>query len=322
MSEETGVDHRFVIFITEPKDHPSLELLRSIGEVRTGHRKQRYSEAELAEELRDCDAVLITSRDIVTRAVIEAAPRLKVISKYGARPENVDLEAAAEHGIQVLSAPLANPESVAEYAILLMLAALRRLIEVNAHLRAGSWRDTVRPTTELKGRTVGLVGLGGVGSRVAEKLGGFGVRLLAHDPYVPSDRAAALNVELVDLDTLLRQADVVSLHAMVTPNTRHMIGEAQLRTMRPSAILVNTARGALVDEPVLVRALQERWIAGAGLDVFEDEPVAPDNPLLSIETVVVTPHVAANTQEAIDRELNWAAEDLKRVLLGGSPEHC
>ncbi len=322
MPAQSGADPRFVIFITEPKEHPSLDVLRSIGEVRTGHRNRRYSETELAAELRDCDAVLVTSRDRITRAVIEAAPRLKIISKYGARPENVDLEAASEHGIRVLSTPWANPDSVAEHAILLLLAVLRRLIQVSAHVRAGGWRDTVRPSVELKGKTVGLVGLGGVGSRVAEKLGGFGVHLLAVDPYLSPDRAAPLGVKLVDLDALLSEADIITLHAMVTPETRHMIGEAQLRKMRPSAVLVNTARGALVDEAALLRALQEGWIAGAGLDVFEEEPVAADNPLLALDTLVATPHVAANTQEAIERELSWAAEDVTRVLLGGSPKYC
>ena len=322
MPEPDGPAQQFTIFITEPKEHPSLEILRSIGEVRMGHRDQRYSETELAAELRDCDAVLITSRDRVTRAVIDAAPRLQVISKYGARPENVDLEAAAVRGIRVLCTPWSNPDSVAEHTILLTLALLRHLCDARSHLRNGGWRNQLPMGTELTGKVVGLVGLGNVGSKVAEKLGGFGVQLLAFDPYTSAERAATANARLVDLDTLLVQADVVTLHAMVTPETRHMIGESQLRKMRPSSVLINTARGALVDQAALVKALDQGWIGGAGIDVFEEEPVAADNPLLAMKTVLATPHIAANTTEAMDRELTWAAEDVKRVLLGESPRWC
>jgi D-3-phosphoglycerate dehydrogenase / 2-oxoglutarate reductase len=322
MPEPSADGQRFVILVTEPIEHPSLDILRSLGEVRLGDRSHRYTEEGLAEALKDCDAVLITSRDRITRAHIEGAPRLRVISKYGARPEKVDLEAAAERGVLVLSTPLSNPESVAEHVILLVLALRRRLCQVAAGLRAGEWRDRVQVGTELAGSTVGLVGFGNVGSRVAARLSGFGVRILAHDPWADASRAAGLNVELVDLDTLLRTSDVVSLHAMVTPQSHHMIGESQLRMMKPTSLLINTARGPLVQEDALVRALEERWIAGAGLDVFEEEPVPATNPLLQMDSVVATPHVAAHTREAMDRELTWAAEDVRRVLLGEAPVHC
>lgn len=322
MSDRSRTDQRFVIFITEPHDHPSLDILRSIGEVRLGDRGHRYTEEGLAQALRDCDAVLITSRDRITRAVIDAAPRLKVISKYGARPDKVDLEAAAERGIKVLSTPWSNPESVAEHAILLMLAVQRRLCEVVAGLRAGEWRDRVTLGTELAGKIVGVIGLGNVGGKVAEKLKGFSVRLLAHDPYADAAKAESLGVELVDLPSLLQLSDIVSLHAMVTSENYHMMGEAQFRQMKPTSILINTARGALVDEAALVKALREKWIGGAGIDVFEEEPVPSMNPLLEVASVIATPHSAAFTQEAMDRELTWAAEDVKRVLLGEDPIYC
>jgi len=322
MAEPTVSKLRFVTLITEPIEHPSLDILRSVGDVRLGDPSRRYTEEALGEALRDCDAVLITSRDRITRAHIEGAPRLKVIGKYGARPEKVDMEAAAERGVHVLWTPQSNPESVAEHVVLLILAIQRRLREVAAGLRAGQWRDRVQLGTELAGRTVGLVGFGNVGTRVAAKLSGFDVRIIACDPFVDGSRAAALGVDLVELSTLLATSDVVSLHAMVTPESNHMIGEAQLRAMKPTAILINTARGALIQEDALVRALEEGWIAGAGIDVFEEEPVAATNPLLRLDCVVATPHVAAHTREAMDRELTWAAEDVKRVLLGESPIHC
>ena len=322
MSKPTETSERFVIFITEPIEHSSLDILRTIGEVRLGDPGQRYTEESLTEALRECDAVLITSRDRITRAVIEAAPRLKVISKYGARPEKVDLEAAAERGITVLCTPTSNPESVAEHAILLILALQRGLCDVTASLRAGQWRNRIKIGTELAGKTVGLVGMGNVGSAVARKLSGFGVTLLAYDPWVDASKAAALRVELVDLETLLRSSDVVSLHAMVTPESHHMIGEAQFRMMKPTSVLINTARGPLVEETALVTALQEHWISGAGIDVYEEEPVPSTNPLLQMDSVIATPHISAHTHEAMEREFTWAAEDVKRVLLGEPPLHC
>jgi D-3-phosphoglycerate dehydrogenase len=322
MSQTGASEQRFNILITEPHEHASLDILKSIGDVRLGDPGRRYSEPELAEALHDVDAVLITSRDRITRAIIEAAPRLKVISKYGARPEKVDLEAAAERGIKVLCTPLSNPDSVAEHVIMLILAVHRGLLPVTRGFRAGEWRNRVKMGHEFAGQTVGLVGLGNVGSAVARRLSGFNVNVLAHDPWVNESTTGRLNLSLVDLDTLLRSSDVVSLHAMLTPQSEHMIGEPQFRMMKPTSILINTARGPLVDEKELVRALQEGWIAGAGIDVFEEEPVPPGNPLLELDNVVATPHTAAYTEEAMERELTWAAEDVKRVLLGGAPLHC
>jgi D-3-phosphoglycerate dehydrogenase / 2-oxoglutarate reductase len=322
MLKDDDTTERFVMLITEPIDHPSLDILRSIGEVRLGDPSKRYTEEALTEALRDCDAVLITSRDRITRAVIEGAPRLKVISKYGARPEKVDLAAAAERGITVLCTPTSNPESVAEHAILLMLALYRGLRDASSGLRAGQWRNRIPMGTELAGKTVGLVGLGNVGAAVARKLSGFGVSLLAYDPWVDNSKAAALGVELVDLEALLRASDVVSLHAMVTKESHHMMGRAQFQLMKPTSILINTARGPLVEEEALITALREQWISGAGIDVYEEEPVASTNPLLQLDSVVATPHISAHTREAMERELTWAAEDVKRVLLGGAPLHC
>jgi D-3-phosphoglycerate dehydrogenase len=174
---------------------------------------------------------------------------------------------------------------------------------------------------EFAGQTVGLVGLGNVGSSVARKLTGFNVHLLAYDPWVDPMTAAGLNIRLVDLEMLLKSSDVVSLHAMLTPDSQHMIGRAQLEMMKPTSILINTARGPLVNEEDLIRALEERRIAGAGIDVFEEEPVPPGNRLLELDNVVATPHTAAYTKEAMDRELTWAAEDVVRVLLGEPPLH-
>lgn len=309
----------FRIFITEPRDHPAVAKLREIGEVRQGPSNRRMDGAELAHELRDTHAVLITSRDRVTGPMIEQADALRVIAKFGARPENVDWDTARRRGVRILWAPQANSDSVAEYTVLLILAHLRQLVPAVRHVREGGWRDTVAFGRELRGQTVGLIGLGNVGARVARCLSGFGVTLLGSDPVVPADHAAAMGVRLVSLPELLAQSDIVCLHAMVTPETRDMIDADVLRRMKPHALLVNTARGALVDEDALVGALREGRIGGACLDVFASEPVDEANPLLAAPRTIVSPHIAAHTVEAQDREVTQTIEDVVRVLTGGDP---
>jgi D-3-phosphoglycerate dehydrogenase len=315
------VRERFRAFITEPREHPALEHLREIAEIRQGPSNRRMDERELSDELRNAHAILITSRDSVTGAMIERAAGLRVIGKFGARPENVDWDTARRCGVRILWAPEANSDSVAEYTVLLVLAHLRHLLDAAHHIRQGGWRNTFRPGRELRGQTVGLVGLGNVGARVARCLGGFGVTLLGCDPQVSPERAAAMNVRLVTLPELLAQCDVISLHAMVTPETQHMIDDRALRCMKPNALLVNTARGALIDEEALARVLSEGRIGGACLDVFAGEPVTPSHPLLRAPRTIVSPHIAAQTAEAQDREVTQTIEDVVRVLTGAEPVH-
>jgi D-3-phosphoglycerate dehydrogenase len=311
----------FRIFITEPKDHPALSQLREIGEVRQGPSNRRLDEAELADEIRGAHAVLFTSRDRITGSMIEEAAALRVVAKFGARPENVDWSAAKRRGVRVLWAPQANSDSVAEYTVLLILAHLRQLAAAVQHVRDGGWRDTVPFGRELRGQTVGLIGLGNVGIRVARCLSGFGVVLLGTDPMVTAGRAAETGVRLVPVEELLRASDIVCLHAMVTPETRQMIDAAALRRMKPHAVLVNTARGALVDEEALAEALAAGRIGGACLDVFSGEPVTASHPLLRAPRTVVSPHIAAHTVEAQDREVTQTIEDVVRVLTGREPLH-
>ena len=315
------MSERFRVFITEPKVHPAVARLREIADVWQGPSDRRMGERELSDELRDAHAVLITSRDRVTGAMIDRAVRLRVIGKFGARPENVDWQAARRRGVRILWTPEANSDSVAEYTVLLILAHLRRLLQAVNHIREGGWRNTFEPGHELGGRTVGLIGLGNVGARVARCLRGFEVTLLGCDPAVSSERAAAMGVRLVALPELLAQSDIVSLHAMVTPETRHMIDDGALRSMKPNALLVNTGRGALVDEDALARALGQGRIGGACLDVFAEEPVAASHPLVRAPGTIVSPHIAAQTVEAQDREVTQTIEDVIRVLRGAEPVH-
>jgi D-3-phosphoglycerate dehydrogenase len=312
----------FKVMIAEGFVDDAVKVLEGFAEVKLTPPKVTLSEDDLIRELADCDAVIISSRTGISRRVIKASTKLRVISKFGAKPDNVDFQAAAERGIRVLWTPLSNPDSVAEFTVLLMLALLRKLARGVAILKQGKWRNDVEQTSDILGRTVGLVGLGNVGIGVAKRVRSFQTRVIAFDPFVSPDFAKEAEVELVDFAALLRKSDVLSLHATLTPETRHMIGYPQFQSMKKGAILINTARGGLVDETALLRALKEGLIAGAGLDVFEVEPPSADSPLLAMDNVIATPHIAARTHDTVCRERTWAAEDVKRVLRGEEPIHC
>lgn len=318
----------FRVFIPEPEWPEANRVLEEVAEVVVGDPRARYDEDALAEVLKDFDAVIITSQHRVSRRVIESSPRLKVVGKYGSKPgiDNVDLEAATERGIPVVYSGEANADSVAEHTVALILCLLKRVCFLDSFLRRGGWRGTLVAeknfNRELRGKTVGIVGLGAIGRRVARLLQGFGVRLLGYDPYVAPESLAGIEIAVVrSLDDLLRESDVVTIHARLTPETYHMIGERELRLMKPTAYLVNTARGAIVDEKALVRALREGWIAGAALDVFEVEPPPRDHPLLQLENVVVTPHFASCTYEAYEREAVTVHAEVVRVLRGCRPTY-
>jgi len=282
-----------------------------------------YTEEELVEKVRDMDAIMISTGDgHITRRVIEAGRKLKVIAKRAIGVGDIDVKAATDLGILVTNTPIELQYlSVAEFTVGMLLALANKLKLADRNARLGLWRSV--STTLLRNKTVGIVGLGRIGSRVAQLLRPFEVRLIAADPYVPAEKARALGVELTDLETLLKESDFVTLHAVETPGTRGLIGEAQLRMMKPSAYLVNTARGSLIDAGALARALKENWISGAALDVFEPEVPQPDNPLLSEDIYFKTlysPHAAA-----LNPEVTWQLpivqmEDCLSALRGEVPK--
>ena len=313
---------KFKVFIPEPEWEESHKILEEIAEVKVGIPNTVYTEEKLIREIKDVDALIITSQQHVTRKVIQAANKLKVIVKYGSKPgiDNVDLDVATEKGIFVCYTPHANSDSVAEHAIALILALLKKLCITCSQLKQGKWRDKSLLGYELLGKTVGIIGLGNIGRKVAEKISGFKVKLLAYDPYIKEEAAKQINVRLVDLETLLKKSDIVTIHAALTKETEHMIGERELKLMKKTAFIINTARGAILDEKALIKALKEGWIAGAALDVFEEEPPSPDNPLLKMDNVFVTPHFASCTYEAYRKEAFMAAEEVLRVLKGKIPK--
>jgi phosphoglycerate dehydrogenase-like enzyme len=273
-------------------------------------------EDALLDVVDDYDVLLVTSRVPLTRDVIAAADRLKLIGKLGTGIDSVDLDAAREHGVTVTHTPGHNALSVAEHALCLTLACARRLPTAENLLSEGRWRDEYPLGTRLSGSTVGLVGFGNVGKRVGKLLSGFDVDVLVHDPYVPTIDAELADAEIKPFEALLEGSDFVILTPELTGETRQLIGPSELRRMGNDAVLVNVSRGPVVDESALVEALQSGEIGGAGLDVFEDEPLGSNSPLLSLENVVTTPHVAAMTDECRRGNIDQLAENVTRLFTG------
>jgi D-3-phosphoglycerate dehydrogenase len=292
-------------------------VLQEAGyEIVTPEQDQPLKEAEMIPLVGDVEAALV-GNDAVTERVIAAAPRLKVISKHGVGVDNVDVPAATRAGVIVTNTPGANQVAVAELAVALIMALTRKLAYHDTVVKSGGWSRIIG--TELEGKTVGLVGLGRIGKEVVLRLKGFRVKFLAHDVYQDQAFAAENGVRFVALDELLAQSDVVSLHAVLTADTQSLIGEKELARMKPGAFLVNTARGGLIDEQALARALTENRLAGAGLDVFADEP-PKNSPLLPLgDKVLLAPHLGAQTTETVLRMGRMAAENVVQVLRGEKP---
>ncbi len=246
---------------------------------------------ELLPQLVGIDAVL-AGMDPFNAEVLASkeAAQLKIISRWGIGIDAVDLAAAAKQGVVVANTPGLLNNAVADYAMGMLLAMARRIPQGSLSLRAGEWDSEWGP--DLGGKTLGLVGCGGIGQAVAKRAGGFDMRIIGYDP-MPSEAARSLGIEFVSMDQLLAESDFISLHSALTPETRGLIGEAQLRAMKPGAMLINTARGAVIDEPALAHALTEGWIAGAALDVFVVEPLPADHPLHSVPNLLLTPHQAS-----------------------------
>ncbi|HEY3227363.1 MAG TPA: phosphoglycerate dehydrogenase [Planctomycetota bacterium] len=244
------------------------------------------------------EGLVVRSAVRVTRDIIEAGTRLKLIGRAGIGVDNIDVEAASRRGVIVMNAPLGNVTSAAEHAFALLLANARHVARGDASMRAGKWERSANVGVELEGKTIGIVGLGKVGSQVARYARAFGMRVVAYDPLLVRERAEVLGVELLEFDRLLGEADFITLHLPLTEKTRGLFGAAEFRKMKKSARLVNSSRGGVVDEKALAEALKHREIAGAALDVFETEPPAKDHPLLALDAVTLTPHLGASTEEA------------------------
>jgi len=269
----------------------------------------------------DADAILSCYVPI-TRRCIEGLERCVVITRYGIGVDNIDVEAATDHGIIVSNVPDFCIDEVADTAMAMILALERGIVVLDRNVKSGKWsRAGAGPFHSLRKQVLGLVGFGNIARAVALRAASFGFRLVAHDPYVKREDVNCFPVSLLSLEDVLRQADIVSLHTPLTRETRHLIGEKELRTMKPTAYLVNTSRGGVVDQTALYRALAEGWIAGAALDVFEKEPLAPDHPLTRLPNVVLTPHFASYTDEAFEQLRRKVAQNTIDALCGRVPRY-
>ena len=302
------------ILICDNLAEQGLDLLRAAGEVvvRTG-----LTEAELVQAVPGVDALIVRSATQITAAVIEAAVDCQVIARAGVGIDNIDVPAATRHGILVVNSPAGNILAAAEHAVALMLSAARLIPQASASTKAGGWERKAFVGYQIAGKTLGLVGLGHVGSEVARRARALGMTVLAFDPYVSQERAAAAGAALTPFDDLLARSDFLSLHTVATDETHNLIGANELSRLKPTAILINTARGALVNEAALIGALRDGKLAAAALDVFAEEPTA-NAELLALPNLIATPHVGAMTHEA---QLNVALDAARQVVdvLSGRP---
>ncbi|HZO19723.1 MAG TPA: phosphoglycerate dehydrogenase [Gemmatimonadaceae bacterium] len=271
----------------------------------------------LAAAMADVDAVLVRSATKITRESLSKAERLKVIGRAGVGVDTIDVDAATEKGIAVLTAPSGNTISACELTFALLLALVRRVPAADRSMHDGAWDRKSFGGVELYGKTLGLVGAGRIGGEVAKRARAFGMRVLVYDPYLTDERAKALDAELTTLDDVLSRADVISLHVPLTESTQGLIGRDQLAKLKRGAMVVNASRGGVIDEAALVEALRERRIAGAALDVFEQEPLPKDHPLRSLANVVLTPHLGASTEEAQQNVALEIAEAVRAALTDG-----
>ncbi|MBV6521747.1 MAG: D-3-phosphoglycerate dehydrogenase [Gemmatimonadaceae bacterium] len=273
---------------------------------------------DLANAMADVDAVLVRSATRITRESLAKATRLKVIGRAGVGVDTIDVAAATERMIAVLTAPGGNTISAAELTMALLLSLARKVPAADRSMRAGEWDKKSFSGIELYGKTLGLVGAGRIGSQVAKRARAFGMNIVVYDPILTRDKARELDAELASLDDVIAGADVLSVHVPLNDATRGLLGTAQFARMRPTALVLNVARGGVVDETALLTALQRKQIAGAALDVYENEPLPADHPFRSAPNVVLTPHLGASTHEAQEKVAIEIAEAVRDALLDGT----
>ena len=284
------------VLVADPLAIKGVERLKEVAsvDVKTGLKPE-----ELIAIVGGYDALLVRSQTQVTVDIIKAGKKLQIIGRAGVGVDNIDLNAATEQGIVVVNAPTGNTISAAEHTMALMLSLARHVPRANSSLKACQWKRSEFMGTELKGKTMGIIGLGNIGAEVAKRCRGFEMRVLGYDPYVTEERAKNLQVELASLERIYKEADFITLHVPLTPQTKGMIGEKEIALMKPTTRIINAARGGLIDEEALVKAINEKRLGGAAVDVFVKEPCT-ESILFSVDNIIVTPHLGASTTEAQD----------------------
>jgi D-3-phosphoglycerate dehydrogenase len=312
---------------------PARPLVVISGKINPAGIKQLESEARVVitpdqetktviELAREAEGILFRAGPRCDDVILDACPHVRVVGRHGVGLDTVDLDSATRHGVAVVHAPGSNSQAVAEHALMLMLACVKRTVEIDRMTRKGDWTARHQVVnTELAGKTLGIVGVGNIGRRVARFAGAIGMRVLGYDKYVPADEIRRRGAEPVgSLDELLPQVDILTCHTPLTPETRHMIDERALGRMKPGAIFINTSRGPVHSERAVFEALVQKRLAAAGLDVFEQEPSPVDNPLFNLDTVVCSGHVAGVTVEANKEASLQVTAEIMHVLRGERPE--
>ena len=310
------------VVVTEPIHQAGVELLERNG-VEVVQLPPGSDEETLHAEAPGAAALITRGGVKVTRGFMESAPLLKAVGVHGIGCDHVDLEAASELGKVVLNTPFALSESVAEMAIALLFALSRRVVSADKAVRAGEWHRKYGDLRgiEVMGKTVGIVGLGKIGAATARRLKSFGVKLLYNSRTRKPDLEEEIGIEYATLDSLIERSDIISLNLPYTRETHHLIDANRIAAMKDGVYIVNTARGRIIDQTALVEALRSGKVAAAGLDVFEEEPLDPGSPLASMDNVVLSPHLAASSEEAMERMAVQVAEGVLKVLSGEAPDY-
>ena len=311
--------------IVIPDDFPpqikgtrALEDLKKYGEVKLYNTKAS-SQEEFIQRMKEAEVVInVRAYSKFTEEVFKSSPSLKLLSILGTGTDNVDLEAATRYNVLVTNTPGFAKVAVAEHTLTLMLSVARQIALIDRQVKEGKWPRGVM--TQLYGKTLGLIGLGAIGGQLAKISKGIGMKVISWTFHPSKQRAQECGVEFISLEDLLREADVISIHLRLTPQTRNLIGEKEFSLIKPTAIIINTSRGPVIDQKALVDVLIEGKIAGAGLDVFDKEPLSSDDPLLKLDNVVLTPHNAGMTPETIEKGAQMAVDNIIKYLQG-SPTH-
>jgi D-3-phosphoglycerate dehydrogenase len=296
------------------------ELAKVDAEVVQG---EAETEDEIIETAKDAD-VIITLGARMTRRVMENLPKLQAVVRYGVGYDTIDVDAATDSNVIVVNIPDFCWEEVSNHAIALLLACAKKMVMINNTMKQDGWaaaRKIMAPMGSIHGQTLGIVGCGNIGRMTATKARCFSLKLLGYDPFADKSKTEECGISLVSMPELLKESDYVSVHTLLNKETYHLIGEKEFRQMKPSAYFINTSRGAVVDEPALIKALQEKWIAGVGLDVFEKEPTDPDNPLLKMGNVIVLPHTASYSEVAFQRLRRSVGQEAARIARGLWPKN-
>jgi len=303
------------VLVSDALSEEGLKVFKESKELTVDVKTDLKPDA-LKEIIKDYDALVVRSATKVTKDVIQAAKKLKVVGRAGVGLDNVDLEAATQKGIIVMNTPAGNTISTAEHTFSMILSLSRNIPQANASTKKGEWKRSKFMGVEVYGKTLGIVGFGRIGSEVAKRALSFGMKILAYDPFLSAEVAESIGVEIAELKKVLQEADYITVHTPLTDETRHMISDKEFALMKKGVRVINCARGGIIDEAALVKALKEQKVFGAAMDVFENEPLSAENELLKLDNVVITPHLGASTEEAQVNVAIEVAEIVRDALLG------